>query len=205
MRLYDTQMAPNPRIVRIFLAEKGIELPIVPVDLAAGEHKTPEFLAKNPSGTVPVLELDDGSYLSETVAICLYFEKLYPKPPLFGNGQDAKEQAFVEMWRRRIELEIVLPLMHAIRHTHPGFANRVKPQLPDYGAFCRQATLERLSWLDGVLQQTPFIAGDIYSIADITLLPWLDFSKVIRLDPFEGRAHLKSWYENVSRRESSKS
>jgi glutathione S-transferase len=197
-------MAPNPRIVRIFLAEKGIEVPIVPVDLAAGEHKTPEFLAKNPSGTVPVLELDDGSCLSETVAICLYFEKLYPKPPLFGNSHDAKEQAFVEMWRRRIELEIVLPLMHAIRNTHPGFAHRVKQQFPDYGNFCRQAVLERLDWLDGVLQQTPFIAGNIYSIADITLVPWVDFSKVIHLEPFDRRAQLRGWYENVSKRGSSK-
>jgi len=204
MKLYDTQTAPNPRIVRIFLAEKGIDIPQVQVDLAAGEHKTPEFLAKNPSGTVPVLELDDGSYLSETVAICLYFEMLHPEPALFGQAHDAKDRAFVEMWRRRIELEIVLPLQHAIRNTHPRFANRVKKQFPEYGAFCRDLALERLDWLDGILQNKAFIAGETYTIADITLLPWLDFSQVIHLEPFVGRDHLKRWYDVVSSRRSAK-
>lgn len=201
MKLYESKQAPNPRRVRIFLAEKGITVPTVPVDLAKAENRKPEFLAKNPMGGVPVLELDDGTCIAETVAICRYFERSQPEPPLMGVG--ARGEALVEMWQRRMEFELALPILQVFRNTHDFFKGRI-PQVPEYGEVCRATALARLEWLDRELAARAFIAGDGYTIADITALCGIDFGKPtgIRLAP-EWK-HLARWYETVSGRPSAK-
>ncbi len=201
MKLYDSQMAPNPRRVRVFLAEKKLEVPVSPVDLGERQNATPEFLAMNPLGRVPVLELDDGSYLAESVAICRYFEGTRPDPPLFGvNPQDC---AVVEMWQRRMEFEVLSNIAGCFRNTHDYFKGRIQ-QVPEYGELCRETALKRLIWLDEVLADRTFIAGDRYSIADITALVGIDFGRVtgIRLQP--DQKNLARWHELVSARDSAR-
>ena len=201
MKLYDNANAPNPRRVRIFLAEKGIEVPTVQVDIGAQENRKPEFLAKNPLGGVPVLELDDGSYVSETVAICRYFDEVEPEPALFGTG--AAGRAKVEMWNRRMELEIAQRVFLAFQNTHEYFKGRL-PQAPEYGEIAKGIALARLAWLDGELAGRAFVAGDDYTIADITALVGIDFGRVvgIRIDP--EHKNLKRWHDDVSARPSAK-
>jgi glutathione S-transferase len=199
VRLYDSAHAPNPRRVRIFAVEKGLPLDSVQVDIGAGENLEPAFLAKNPMGRVPVLELDDGTCIAESVAICRYLEELQPEPPLMGT--DALDRALVEMWNRRVELELFAPISHAFRHLHRFFAGRY-PQIPDWGEECRRHARERMSWLDQVLDDREFVAGDRFSIADITALTGIDFGRVsdIRIQPEQ--ANLKRWHEMVSARPS---
>ncbi len=201
MKLYDSAAAPNPRRVRIFLAEKGIQVPIVPVDIGKAENRQPPFLAKNPLGGVPVLELDDGSFLAESVAICRYFEETQPEPPLMGT--DAADRARVEMWQRRMELELMRGVTGCFQNTHKFFAGRI-PQVPEYGEVCRKAARARLAWLNDELADRPFVAGDRYTIADITALCAIDFGRVsdIRIAP--DQKHLARWHESVSSRESAK-
>lgn len=201
MKLYDSAMAPNPRRVRIFLAEKGISVPTVQVDIGKAENRQAPFLAKNPLGGLPVLELDDGRLLCESVAICRYFEERKPEPPLFGA--DATDRAFVEMWQRRMEIEIFLRVTQTFQNTHAFFAGRV-PQVPEYGEVARKHALARLSWLDGELASREFVAGDRYTIADITALCGIDFGRVsgIRIDP--AQKNLQRWHETVSARPSAK-
>src|SRR6185369_9172573 len=141
MKLYNHAMAPNPRRVRIFAAEKGIELSLEDVDILAGQSRTPEFLAKNSSGGVPVLELDDGSCLCESVAICRYLEGLHPEPNLFGR--DLREQAEIEMWNRRMELELFAPISRTFQNTNPLFQKRIK-QFQEYGGSQRAVVYQRL-------------------------------------------------------------
>ena len=200
MQLLDSKMAPNPRRVRIFLAEKGIEVPTVQVDIAAAENRTAEFQAKNPMVNVPVLELDDGRYLSETVAICRYFEGLHPDPPLMGL--DAVDIGFVKMWNRRMEFELMNNITGPFRHTHAFFKGRI-PQVPEWGQVCREAAVERLAWLDGELADREFIAGDRFTIADITALCAIDFGAVSQIKIEPDQNHLQRWYEKVSTRSSS--
>ena len=201
MKFYDSTLAPNPRRVRIFLAEKGVTVPTVQVDIAKAENRQPPYLAKNPMGGVPILELDDGTVVAETVAICRYFEETHPEPPLFGT--DAKDRALVEMWQRRMELEVAIPIMQVFRNTHAFFKGRI-PQVPEYGEVCRQAATSRLRWLDGELAGRKFVAGDRFSIADITLLVGIDFGRVsnIRIDP--EHKNLQRWHDEVSARPSAK-
>jgi len=201
MKLHDSASAPNPRRVRIFLAEKGVSVPVVPVDIAKAENREPPFLAKNPLGGLPVLELDDGSCIAESVAICRYFEELQPAPPLMGV--DAKDKAIVEMWQRRMELELFRHVTGCFQNTHKFFAGRI-PQVPEYGEVCRNAARARLAWLDGELAGRPFVAGERYSIADITALCAIDFGRVsdIRIQPEQKQ--LARWYESVSSRPSAK-
>lgn len=201
MQLYDSKMAPNPRRVRIFLAEKGIEVPTVQVDLARAENRSPAYLAKNPMGGVPVLELDDGTCIAETVAICRYFERTQPEPPLMGVG--AKGEAVVEMWQRRMEFEVALPIMQVFRNTHPFFQGRI-PQVAEYGEVCRAQALKRLAWLDGELAGRPFVAGDAYTIADITALCGVDFGRPTGIRIAPEWKHLQRWHEAVSARPSAK-
>lgn len=202
MKLYDYTMAPNPRRVRIFLAEKGIQVPSVQVDLSKGEHRQPEFLKINPMAGVPVLELDDGTHIAESVAICRYFEIQKPEPRLMG-GPDAKDAANVEMWQRRMELNLLNNTAGAFRNTSEFFKGRI-PQVPEYGEVCKQAAAKQLAWLDSVLAGRQFIAGDRYTIADITALVAIDFGKLtgIRIDP--GHKNLQRWYDAVSSRPSAK-
>jgi len=201
VKLYDSQMAPNPRRVRIFLAEKGIEVPTVQVDIGKAENRQPDYLARNPMGGVPILELDDGTVLAESVAICRYFEETQPEPPLLGKGP--QERARVEMWQRRMELEVALPIMQCFRNTHDFFKGRI-PQVPEYGEVCRGQAEKRMQWLDGVLAEREFVAGDRYTIADITALVGIDFGRVtgIRVQPEQ--KHLQRWHEAVSARPSAK-
>jgi glutathione S-transferase len=199
MKLYDSTHAPNPRRVRIFLAEKGVEVPLVPVDIGKAENRQPPYLEKNPLGGVPLLELDDGTCLAESVAICRYFEETNPDPPLMGV--DARDRALVEMWNRRMEIVIFNNITQTFRNTHDFFKGRI-PQVPEFGEVCREAALGRLAWLDGELADREFVAGDRFTIADITALCGIDFGRVtgIRIDP--GQKNLARWHEAVSSRPS---
>ncbi len=201
MKLYDFTMAPNPRRVRIFLAEKGIEVPSVQVNLAGAENRKPDFLAKNPMGTLPVLELDDGTYLAESVAICRYFEEQKPAPPLMGV--DAKDRAIVEMWNRRMELELFMPIAQAFRNTSDFFKGRI-PQVPEWGVVCKESALKRIEWLDKELANRQFVAGDRYTIADITALVAIDFGRLSNIRILPEQKNLARWYQAVSSRPSAK-
>lgn len=199
MKLYTTSVAPNPRRVSIFLAEKGIEVPQVEIDLAGNEHLLPEFLERNPLGRVPVLEFEDGSYLAESVAICRYFEVTDPEPALFGTG--ARAQAEVEMWNRRMEFEILANVSGSFRHSHPYWAERIE-QVPDFGDLCRRTLMDRMKWLDEELAGRSFIAGERFTIADITAICAFDLAKVAKVRIPEELGRLTEWYGTVSGRPS---
>jgi glutathione S-transferase len=199
MKLYDTTIAPNPRRVRIYLAEKGIEVPTVQVDIGKRENQEPAFLAKNPMGGVPILELDDGTIIAESVAICRYFEELNPEPPLMGI--DSTDRAVVEMWQRRMELEVALPVMMTFRNTHDYLKGRIV-QVPEYGEVSRKHALTRFEWLDRELDDREFVAGDRYTIADITLLIGIDFGRVSNIRIDSEYKNLTRWYGEVSSRPS---
>ncbi|MBI4517512.1 MAG: glutathione S-transferase family protein [Deltaproteobacteria bacterium] len=201
MKIYDSQTAPNPRRVRIFLAEKGIEVPYEQVDIVKADNRSPAFRKKNPLGVVPVLELDDGTCIAESVAICRYFEELHPNPPLLGTG--ALERALVEMWQRRMEFEVFIPIAQVFRNTHAFFKGRI-PQVPEYGEACRAQALERLAWLDEVLAEREFIAGARYTIADITALCGIDFGRITGIRIASEQKNLARWHAAVSGRPSAK-
>ena len=203
MKLYEDRAAPNPRRVRMFLAEKGItDVEFAPVPLAQDAQFTPEFLAKNPLGWVPVLELPDGRHLAETIAICRYFEHLHPAPCLFG--EPGEEAAFVDMWQRQMEFEIFWPIANVFRNIHPFFKGK-HPQVPEYGEVQRAHALKRLAWLDGVLADgRDFIAGPRYTVADITAVCGIDFGRVSGIRPGDDHPHLKAWHARVSARPSAR-
>ena len=201
MKLYDASTAPNPRRVRIFLAEKGISVPVDQVDIVSAQNRSAEFRAKNAMGTLPVLELDDGTTIAESVAICRYFEELQPEPPLMGT--DAKDRAVVEMWQRRMEFELFLPITQVFRNGHAFFKGRI-PQVPEYGEVCRKHAEQRLEWLDGVLADRPFVAGERYTIADITALCAIDFGRVSNIRVTPEQPNLARWHAAVSSRPSAK-
>lgn len=199
MKLYDSKTAPNPRRVRVFLAEKGITVPIEQVDIAAAVNRGPEFRQKNPLGGVPVLELDDGTCIAESVAICRWFEETQPAPPLMGT--DARDRALVEMWQRRMEFELFLPITQVFRNGHPFFAGRI-PQVPEWGDVCRAHAAASLKWLDRELAGRAFVAGDRYTIADITALCAIDFGRVSKIRIAPELANLTRWHAAVSARPS---
>lgn len=201
MKLYGEAMpAPNPRRVRIFLAEKGIEVPEVHIGLRQGGHRQLEHLARNSLGQVPVLELDDGTTISETVAICRYFEALHPTPPLFGVT--ALEQAQVEMWTRRVELRLMVPIGMFWRHAHPFTAHLLK-QHREFGESNREVVDKTLMWLDGELADgRPYLTGETYTMADIVGQTTLDFADFIGLStPAEAR-NVLAWRERMAARPS---
>lgn len=202
MRLYTSARAPNPRRVDMFLAEKGVrDIERVPVDLNASEHKKDDFLARNPLATVPVLELDDGRFLAESRAICTYLEALYPEPNLMGR--DGEERAFIEMIDRQIELNLFAQIANCIRHTHPGLAVLEQPQFPDFGASQGQKMRESAHWLDDRLVSRPYVAGERFSIADITAFCAVEFARLMKFKPAEeGMRHLQAWRERISQRPS---
>jgi glutathione S-transferase len=206
MKLYDYELAPNPRRVRIFLAEKGITVPTVPVDLRAGEQFTPEFRAINRECTVPVLEFDDGRRIAEVVAICLYFELAHPEPALMGVG--AQERAIVAAWQHRIERAGFWAVGDAFRNSAPGLRGRALPGPEDYEQIPALAERGRarvprfFEQLDGELARREFIAGDPYTIADITALVTVNFAARINLAIPDACAHLRRWHEMVSARPS---
>jgi glutathione S-transferase len=202
MKIYDHPIAPNPRRLRIFVAEKGLKIPYEEVDILAGKSRAPEFLAKNPAGGLPLLELDDGTFLAESVAICRYLEGLHPEPNLMGR--DLREQAFIEMWNRRMELNLFGPAGRAFQHTNPMFAAMMK-QFKDFGEAQRATAEQQLAWLDGQLKGREFIAADRFTIADITALVALEFGRDmggVKVDP--ALANLARWHKSVSSRPSAK-
>ncbi len=202
MKIYSSTVAPNPRRVRIFLAEKGIEVPYEDVDIGAAVNRKPEFRRNiNPMGEVPVLELDDGTHIAESVAICRYFEELHPDPPLFGVG--ARERALVEMWNRRMEFQVLLPVAQTFRNTSEFFKGRIA-QVPQYAEVCRAAAEKIYTWLDEELAARRFIAGDRFTIADITALCAVDFARVSKIRIRPEQKNLARWREEVSARPSAK-
>ncbi|GAB4225217.1 MAG: glutathione S-transferase [Methyloligellaceae bacterium] len=200
MKLVEAARAPNPRRVRIFLAEKGIEVPTEQIDLGEMEHRRPEFAKLNPFRQVPVLVLDDGTVLSESMAICRYFEEIQPDPPLMGR--EPLEKAVIEMWQRRVELQFYLPVAYSFRHLHPAMAQFEEPQVPEWGEVNRARAERMLDFLDGELASRRYVAGDSFSVADISLLVAIDFMKLAKIERRPELANLGRWYDEVSSRPS---
>ena len=199
MRLYDGGRAPNPRRVRIFLAEKGMTVPVEKIDLGAMQHKSPEYTAINPLQRVPAIVDDDGTVITESVAICRYFEGLRPEPPLFGRS--AMEQALVEMWNRRVELNLYSAVSSVFRHLHPAM-KEMENQVPEWGEANKPRVAEFLGFLDGELKGRMFVAGDHYSVADITTLVAIELMKPAKLAMPDDLAHVRRWYGQVAARPS---
>jgi glutathione S-transferase len=201
MKLYiDSGRAPNPRRVRIFLAEKGVTLPTEPVDLGAQAHKTQQFRAINPMQRLPALVLDDGTVIAESIAICRYVEAQHPQPPLFGEG--ALEQALVEMWQRRVEFHLLAVVSHAFRHLHPMMAPLEVPQVAVWGEANKPRAVDFLTFLDSELKDRPYVAGARFSVADITAVVAVDFMKPAKIAVPENLANLLRWHREVSARPS---
>jgi len=202
MKLYTAPRAPNPRRVAMFLAEKGIALDLEMIDLGAGQHRSEQYLAVNPFGRVPALELDDGRVLCETRAICTYLEGLHPSPNLMGESFE--ERAFIEMADRRMELHLFAIAANAIRHSHPGFAPLENPQFPEFGQSQGDKFRENARWLDGLLAKQPFVAGARFTIADITAFCAMEFARgLMKFRPgAEGMEHLQAWRDRIAERPS---
>jgi glutathione S-transferase len=202
MLLYHDPRAPNPRRVRVFLAEKGVAYDTIEVSIAAKAHQTSEFRKKNPLALLPVLELEDGRILRESMAICRYVEELHPEPNLYGA--DPWERAQIEQWNRHAELELLRPISEVFRNTHAFWQGRIK-QCAEFGAIMREQVADRFDWLDGELATRPYFAGERFTVADITALCAIDFGKVsdIRLTP-EAHPNLLAWHKRVSDRPSAK-
>lgn len=200
MKIIEAPGAPNPRRVRIFAAEKGLDIPLEAVDLMAGDHKTEAFKRLNPYCTVPVLVLDSGEALSETVAICRYLESLQPEPALFGR--EGLAAARVEMWNRRMEFSILRPVAHVFRHTHERGAKLESPQVPEWAEANRTRAAHALALLNDQLGENAFVAGDDFTIADITAFVGVGFMKPARMTWPDGLDHLARWYETVKARDS---
>lgn len=199
MKIIEDGRAPNPRRVRIFLAEKGIEMEYEQLDINAGEHRSEAFTALNPMQRIPVLVLDDGTAISETISICRYFEVLQPDPTLFGKTP--LEKATIDMWLRRAEEKLLVPVAQVLRHTNPRMAVLESPQVPEWG----KANRPRVDWIldvmDAELGQRAFLAGDNFSAADITALVGVDFMRIIKASIGE-RKNLQRWHDEVSARPS---
>ena len=202
MLLYNDPRAPNPRRVRIFLAEKAVAYDTIEVSIAASEHQRPEFRQKNPLALLPVLELGDGRILRESMAICRYVEELYPEPNLLGA--DAWERAKIEQWNRHAELEILVPIAQVFRNTHAFWNGRIK-QSPEFGAIMRELVGSRFDWLEGELSERPYLAGDRFTVADITALCAIDFGRISDLRiTAETYPRLAAWRARVTERPSTK-
>jgi glutathione S-transferase len=203
MKFYTSTRAPNPRRVAMFIAEKGLaDIEQVQVDLGALQNRSAEYLQKNPFGRVPALELDDGRILCETRAICSWLEGYAPEPNLMGEGYE--ERAFIEMADRRMELHLFLGIANCIRHTHPGLAALEQPQFAEYGAAQGEKMRETARWLDSTLAMQPFVAGQRFTIADITAFCALEFARgLMKFRPgLEGMAHLQAWRDRIAERPS---
>ena len=200
MKLYDGGRAPNARRVRVFLAEKNLSVPIVPIDINKLEHKTAEFTAKNPMQRIPVLELDDGTVIADSIAICRYFETLHPEPELFGKG--AKQNAVIEMWNRRLDLGLFDSISAVFRHGHPFMAAMEVPQVSEWAEANRLKVNQHLHILNTQLADHEFIAGNQYSIADVTALVAIDFMRLPKLPIPEACVNIMRWHSMVSSRPS---
>ena len=200
MKLYDGGRAPNPRRVRIFLAEKGIKIPTEQIDLGQLQQRSQAYTAINPMQRVPALLLDDGTVIAESIAICRYFEFLQPEPALFGRG--ALEGALVEMWNRRAELHLLFPVASVFQHLHPAMKAMVNPQVAEWGEANKPRVFDFLQFLDGELAARPYLAGNDFSVADITALVGVDFMRVSKLSVPENLANVRRWHAAVSARPS---
>jgi len=202
MKLYDTPLAPNPRRVRWFMAEKGIEdIEVVTLNLMQGEHKTPDYLRKAGLANVPMLELDDGTCITESVAICRYLESRYPDPNLFGRTPE--ETAVIEMWMRRGELMVSLPFMNMVRHSHPAMA-ALETQSPDVAERSRTGGLGGLKLLDRRLVDREWLAADRITIADIVAFSGLDFGRMVKFQAPEELTHVTRWVAAMRERPAAK-
>lgn len=206
MKLYDMRVAPNPRRVRVFLAEKGIEIPRVEVNIRSGENLQPEFLAINPRGVLPTLQLDDGTIIDESTAICRYFEELQPEPSLMGRT--ALEKALIECWTRRIEFDAGQPVVDAFRNSYPPYAERAVPgktgtkAIPELVERGKARLADFYPAIERRLTESEYVAGPAFSIADITLLCIVDFARAVKLPAPEGLRHFDRWHAQVSARPS---
>ncbi|MEM8768284.1 MAG: glutathione S-transferase family protein [Pseudomonadota bacterium] len=199
MKLFEAQGTPNARRVHIFMAEKGIELPREAVDLRGGENIGEAFKAKNPFGRIPVLELDDGTCIAESVAICRYFEGTNPEPPLFGT--DTLNQAQVEMWNRRAEIGFLMNVAMAFRNLTGFFKDREKVS-QEWGAISQEVAADSIRLFDAHLADSEFLAGDSLSIADITLCCAYDFGRAVKVELPDDLPNLSRWHETLSARPS---
>jgi glutathione S-transferase len=202
MKLYETARAPTPRRVRIFLAEKGIEVPTEQVDIMKQEHKAPDYTAINPVQRVPSLVLDDGTVIAESIAICRYFEEIQPEPPLFGTGPAGRAQ--VEMWQRILEFELLGSVAATFRHLHPAMAELEQPQIAAWGEANRDKLARFLGILDRHLADRTFVCGGAFSVADITGLVGIDFMKPARLSVPPELANVRRWHETLAARPSAR-
>lgn len=200
MKLYDGGRAPNPRRTRIFLAEKGIRLPMEQIDIGGLQQRSPAYTAVNPLQRVPALVLDDGTVITESIAICRYFEEIQPDPPLFGRG--ALEIAQVEMWQRRMEQNLLAGVSHIFRNSHPAMKEMEVPQVPAWAEANKPRIMDFLAFVERDLQDRPFIAGDHYTVADITSLVGVDFMKPVKLAVPDEFKNLRRWHAEVSARPS---
>jgi glutathione S-transferase len=200
MKLYDGGRAPNPRRTRIFLAEKGIKLPLEQIDLGSLQQMSADYAKINPLKRVPALALDDGTVVTESIAICRYFEALQPDPPLFGRG--ALQVARIEMWNRRLELNLLFPVAHVFRNTHPAMKEMEVPQVPAWAEANKPRISEFVAIVDRELEDRRYIAGDTFSVADITGLVAVDFMKPAKLAVPDELKNLKRWHAEISARPS---
>ena len=202
MLLYHDPRAPNPRRVRIFLAEKSVAYDTIEVLIATDQHLSVDYRRKHPLSLLPVLELEDGRIIRESMAICRYIEEIHPEPNLFGV--DAWERSQVEQWNRHAELELLIPIQNIFRNTNAFWQGRIK-QAPEFAAIMTELVGARLDWLDKELTQRSYMAGDRFTVADITALCAIDFGKVakVRLQP-DKHPHLIAWHERCAARPSTK-
>ena len=203
MLLYQDSRAPNPRRVRMFLAEKGLtaEVELIDVSINDRAHEQPTYLEKNPLALVPTLELADGRLLRESIAICRYIEELHPEPLLFGA--DAWQRAQIEQWNRHAELELLFPVAQVFRNSHPFWLGRIR-QAPEFAEIMREHLGKRFAWLDRELAHRPWLAGDSFSVADITALCAIDFGKISQIRVGDDTPHLARWYADMKTRASYK-
>lgn len=197
MHLHTQSASPNGQRVTIFLKEKSIEIPTTEIDLRAAENLSEAYCQKNPFGRVPTLELDDGSYLAESQAICLYLEGLHPEPNLFG--QSFEERAKIEMWSRRVEINVLIPVAQAFRNITGFFKDREKV-VPEWGEVSAERAVEAIALFESHLASNHYLAGDRYTIADMTLAIVLGFAKMVGQDLLESE-HIARWYAEVTSRD----
>lgn len=202
MKLYDLPASPNARRVRIFIAEKDLQIPMVPIDMTSGENRKSEYLAKNSLGRMPLLELDDGTCIAESIAICRYLESEFPSPPLFGSS--GLEQAIIEMWQRRMEFLLLNPMINIFRHTHEMWKDRMT-QIPQIAEIESEDVKEKMIWLDAELKGKQYIAGGDYSVADITAQCAFVMGKAavgIRIP--QELSNLDAWWSRVTTRKTAR-
>jgi glutathione S-transferase len=202
MKLYDS-VGPNPRLVRMFIAEKGLTVPTQRIDVRAGENRQPEHLARNPHGQTPTLELDNGSFLSEITAICEYLEEKHPLPPLIGTT--AEERAECRMWTRRIDLYICEPLANGFRFSEglPMFESRVLC-VPEAATGLKKIAADRIQWMNAQMAGKEFVCGSRFTLADLLLYGWLHFGAKVGQPMDPSNTTIGEWYKRIDARPSTK-